>query len=164
FGLSSLFIYLATRRFASQVAGAFAVLVFSLSPIVVSASSWLSTEGPLYLATSAMLYYLFVCWTDRSENPATWIGLGLAVGLGFLSKASFVLIALPVLAFWLVLDRWTHLSVPRLASQRKAGLLALLVAAPWWVLNITPAVAGAHMARDFVRSTLGPPSLMTWVR
>jgi len=164
FAFSSWFVYLATRRIGSRVAGAFAALIFALSPDVVSASMWFSTEGPLYLATSAMLYFLFVCWTDKSERPGNWIGLGLAVGLGFLSKASFVLIALPVLAFWLIVARWKCLSVPSLAAQRKAGLLALLVAAPWWLLNIKPAIAGAQMARGFVPNSLGPPSLTTWIR
>ena len=164
FGATSLFIYLATRRFSGQVASAFAVLVFALSPIVVSASSWLSTEGPLYLATSAMLYYLFVYWTDRSEGYANWIGLGLAVGIGFLSKASFVLVALPVLGLWLVIGRWMPQGFPTLVSQRKAALLAFLVAAPWWLLNIRPAVAEAHMARNFVQNSLGPPSPATWLR
>jgi hypothetical protein len=164
FGLSAWFIYLATRRISSGVAGAFAVLVFSLSPQVVSASIWFSTEGPLYLATSAMLYYVFVCWSDRSESHANWIGLGLAVGLGFLSKASFVVIALPLLAFWLVIDRWGHLGIPRLASQRKAGLLAFLVAAPWWLLNLRSAMASTEQARGFVRQSLGPLSFVTWMR
>ena len=68
FGLSSAFVYLATRRIGSPVAGAFAVLVFALSPEVVGASKWYSTEGPLYLATSAMLYYLFVSWTASTED------------------------------------------------------------------------------------------------
>jgi 4-amino-4-deoxy-L-arabinose transferase-like glycosyltransferase len=163
FGLSAWIIYRATRCIGSQVAGALAVLVFSLSPQVVSASIWFSTVPALYLATSAMLYYVFLCWNDRSESSGNWIGLGLAVGLGFLSKASFVLIALPLLAFWLVVDRWSHLGVPRLASQRKAGLLALLVAAPWWLLNIKPAVVMVQSARGFVRHSLGPPSLATGI-
>jgi 4-amino-4-deoxy-L-arabinose transferase-like glycosyltransferase len=164
YGLSGWFIYLATRRIGTKVAAALAVLVFCLSPQVVSASIWFGTAGPLYLATSAMLYYVFLCWSDRSESSGNWIGLGLAVGLGFLAKASFVLIALPLLAFWLVLDHWSHLGVPKLTSQRKAGLLALLVAAPWWLLNIKSVVVMVHAARGFERDSLGPPSLATGVR
>ena len=164
FGLSAWFIYLATRRIGTPVAGAFAVLVFSLSPEVVSASIFFSTDAPLYLATSAMLYYLFVCWTEGSTRPNNWIGLGLAIGLGFLSKASFVLIAFPVLAFWLVVSRYGHLGIPSLTSQRKAAALALLVAAPWWLFNIKSSIAYAQYARGFVRNSLGPPSLQTWMR
>jgi len=164
FGLSAWFIYLATRRVANQVAGAFAVLVFCLSPQVVSASIWFGSEGPLYLATSAMLYYLFVSWTDKSEQSRNWIGLGLAVGLGLLSKSSFVLIGFPVLAFALVVDRWRPLGISMSSSLRKAGVLALLVAGPWWVLNIKSSIAYPGYARGFVRNSLGSPSPATWMR
>jgi len=164
FGLSAWFIYLATRRIGSRAAAAFAVLVFALSPEVVSASIFFGTDTSVYLATSAMLYYLFVGWTDESENPSSWIGLGLAIGLGFLAKTSFVLIALPVLAFSLVVSRWRRLGVPGLAWRLKAGVLALLVAAPWWLLNIKSSLAYTQYARAFVRNSLGPPSPVTWMR
>jgi 4-amino-4-deoxy-L-arabinose transferase-like glycosyltransferase len=164
FALSAGLIYLATRRIDNDLAGAFAALVFALAPIVVSACSWLSTEGPLYLGTSAMMYYLFASWTDKTERPANWIGLGLAVGLGFLSKASFAAIAIPVLAFWFVVGRWSHLGVPSLWSQRKAGALALMMAAPWWILNLRASLAYTQYARGFVANSLGPPSLATWAK
>jgi dolichyl-phosphate-mannose-protein mannosyltransferase len=162
FGLSSWFIYRATRRVGSQVAGALSVLIFSLSPEVVSASIRFGTEGPLCLATAAMLYYLFACWDSESERPANWIGLGLALGLGFLSKSSFIAIALPVLVFWFVAARWANLGVPGLTALRKAGVLALLLAAPWWLLHGRDALGLARYARGYVRHSLGPPSLVTW--
>jgi 4-amino-4-deoxy-L-arabinose transferase-like glycosyltransferase len=164
FGLSSWFIYLAARRIASVVAGAFAVLVFALSPEVVSASIFFGTDASLYLATSAMLYYLFATWSDKSEQPNHWIGLGLALGLGFLAKTSFMVIALPVLALWFVLGRWGRVGIPSLVSQWKAAVLALLVAGPWWLLNIKGAFAYGRYARGFVRNSLGTPSLATWMR
>src|SRR6266436_7101647 len=55
-GVSAGITYLTTRRLGSQVAGAVAVLVLCLSPEVLSASVFFSTEGPLFLATSVMLY------------------------------------------------------------------------------------------------------------
>ena len=164
FVLSSWFIYLATRRIASSVAGAFAVLVFSLSPEVVSASIFFGTDTSLYLATAAMLYYLFVLWSDNSEHPSTWIGLGLAIGLGFLSKASFIPIALPLLAFSLMLGYRRHSGIAAIVPLVKAGVIALLVAGPWWALNLKIAIHMTQQARAFVRNSLGPPSLMTWMR
>ena len=168
FALTAWFIYLATKRIANQVAGAFAVLVFCLAPQVISASIWFSSEGPLYLATSAMLYYLFASWTDTSERSRNWIGLGLAVGLGLLSKTSFVLIGLPVLAFALAVDIWKGRSKrpggSRLSSLLKAGALALLVAGPWWLLNAKAAFGFAKWARSDVRFSLGPASQGTWAR
>jgi 4-amino-4-deoxy-L-arabinose transferase-like glycosyltransferase len=163
FGLSAWFIYLATKRIASQMAGAFAVLIFCLSPQIVSASIWFSSEGPLYLATSAMLYYLFASWTDNSERSMNWIGLGLAVGLGFLSKSSFFLIGPPVLVFALAIDYWRPLRVSISSSLFKAGGIALLIAGPWWALNIRSSITYAEYARGFVRDSLGSPSPTTWI-
>jgi 4-amino-4-deoxy-L-arabinose transferase-like glycosyltransferase len=163
FALSSWFIYLATSRIGSRIAGAFAVLVFCLSPEVISASIFFGTDAPLYLATSAMLCYLFKGWSNPSEHSRNWIGLGLAIGLGFLSKTSFFLIALPALAFWFVAGRWRKLGDPGWALPLKAGTLALLVAGPWWLLNIKGAVAYGKYARGFVRNSLGPPSIATWI-
>ncbi len=164
FALTSVFVYLTARRIGSSVAGGVAVLVFSLSPIVISASMWFSTEGPLYLATSAMLYYIFKSWTDKSDHWSTWVGLGLAIGTGLLAKASFILILMPVLALWLAAGRRRDLGIPNLDSQWKAGLLALLVAVPWWLLNIKPAISVTQQARRFVSNSLGPPSPVTWLR
>ncbi len=163
FALSAWFIYLAARRIGGQVAGAIAVLIFALSPEVVSASIFFGTDAPLYLATSAMLYYLFAFWSDSSERPTNWIGLGVAVGLGCLSKTSFVLIALPVIAFAFVIRRYKYPGVPSLPSQFKAAALASLIAGPWWLLNVKAAFGYAHYARGFVRNSLGPPSLITWM-
>jgi Dolichyl-phosphate-mannose-protein mannosyltransferase len=161
---SAWFVYRATRCIAGRVAGAVAVLVFSLSPEVVSSSIFFSTEGPLFLATSAMLYYVFACWTGSSERPGTWIGLGMAMGLGLLSKASFVIVAAPVFAFWLLGIVRKRVAVQSVASLRNACILALLIAGPWWIFNLPAAFAMAHMARDYVRDSLGSPSLGTWLR
>jgi hypothetical protein len=164
FALSSWFVYLATCRIGGRIAGAFAVLVFALSPEVVTASVFFGTDTSLYLATSAMLYYVFVSWSDRSDRPRAWIGLGLAIGLGFLAKASFFVIAFPVLAFWLVAGHYGWLQVPSVTAQKKAAGLALLIAAPWWLVNIRASVEFAQHARGFVRNSLGSPSLGTWMQ
>jgi 4-amino-4-deoxy-L-arabinose transferase-like glycosyltransferase len=164
FGLSCWFIYLAARRIGSQTAGAFAVLIFSLSPEVVSASMFFGTDTPLYLATAAMLYYLFVYWTEPAERLSTWIGLGLAIGLGFWSKASFFAIAPPALAFALVISFRKHRTLAGVAPLCKACLLAGMIGAPWWIVNIRAAMAYAKYSRGFVRNSLGSRSLATFAR
>ena len=164
FGLSSWFVYLAASRIGSRIAGAFAVLVFCLSPEVISASIFFGTDASLYLATAAMLYYLFKSWSDPAEQPGTWIGLGVAVGLGFLSKTSFFVIALPALTFWFAVGRWRKLGAPGWELPLKAGALALLVAGPWWIVNLKGAIAYGKYARGFVRNSLGPPALTTWMK
>ena len=164
FSLSVRFVYLATRRFASRTASVFAALIFALSPEVISASIFFSTDAPLYLAVSAMLYYLFVYWTDQVQRTATWIGLGLAIGLGFLSKTSFAAIAVPVLAFVLFENFRKHSGLRGLAPIVKAGALGFIIAAPWWFLHFRSALVYAQFARSTVRNSLGAPSLSMLAR
>ncbi len=164
YGLSSWTIYLATRRIGSRVAGVFAVLVFSLSTEVVVSSNYFGAEGPLLLATAGMMYFLVVYWSEKAPYPGNWIGLGLAVGLGFLSKTSFALIAIPVLAFFLIDAYRKGLDRRDTAFLFKAGAVAGLVAGPWWLLNFRSALTYASYARNQYRSSLGPPSLSTWAQ
>src|SRR5258706_1253517 len=157
YGLSCGFIYLATRRIAGRAGAAFAVLVFALSPEVVAGSIFFGTDAPLYLAVSAFLYYVFTAWSGVPEQRKNWIGLGLALGLGLLAKASFFLIAFPVLAFWWVAGHYKWIEVPSIRTELKAGEWGGLVAGPWWVLNIRDSIAYAQYARGFVRNSLGSP-------
>ncbi len=156
--------YVTARRIGSPLAGVCAVLVFCLSPEVLSASVFFSTEGPLFLATSVMLYFLSFYWTDGVERPRGWIGLGLALGLGLLSKSSFVLIAFPVLALTLLFAYRRCLGGPAVRSFLKAGSLAFIVAAPWWLKNLGPALSYTKFAREQARNSLGAPSLLTWAK
>lgn len=171
FALSVAFIYLLTKRIANASAGAIAALIFSLSPVVVSAISWYGSEGPLYLATSAMLYYLCRIWTDSPHletERGSWIGLGLAVGLGLLAKTSFILIGLPVLIFaWgqsLMASRRHPEARSTSAPLLRATALAFMMAVPWWALNFRSAREYAEYARGFARDSVGQPSLATWWR
>jgi len=110
-----------------------------------------------------MLYFAFATWSEREQRSSNWLGLGCALGLGFLAKVSFILVALPVLAFWLAASHWASLKLPPLTSQRNAAALAFLIAAPWWTLNVKGAIAVAQGARGFVATSLGTPSLATWM-
>ena len=162
-GVSAWFIYLTTRRIASPAAGALAALVFCLSPEVISASIFFSTEGPFFLATSVMLYFVSAYWTDDIEpSRSNWIGLGLAIGLGFLSKSSFALIALPVVLATLFFARRRQLNFSATISFIKAGALGLIIAGPWWLKNLGSAVSYAKFAREQPRNSLGAPSFVTW--
>ena len=164
-GASGWLIYLTTRRMAGTAAAVVAVLVFCLSPEVVSASVFFSTEGPFLLATSAMLYFASFYWSDEAQHPRLWIGLGLAIGLGFLAKSSFLLIAFPVLVVTLILFlRRFHWKLRAWSSFLKAGALAFVIAAPWWLKNLGPAWAYTKYAREQPRNSLGTPSLLTWAK
>ncbi len=159
FGVSAVFIYMAVRRIGSRIAAAFAVLIFALSPEVIGASIFFSTEGPMYLAISALIYFIFVYWTEEIPRTRTWIGLGLAIGLGLLSKSSFILVAFPLLAFVLVENFRKHLGIRGLAPIIKSGVLGFLIAAPWWFVHFRDAMWYAKFARSTTRNSLGPHSL-----
>jgi 4-amino-4-deoxy-L-arabinose transferase-like glycosyltransferase len=164
YSMSCWTIYLATRRIGSRVAGVFAVLFFSLCTEVVVSSTYFSTEGPLLLATAGMLYFLVAYWSEKAPYKGNWIGLGLAVGLGFLSKTSFALMAFPLLAFF-SFNAYRKGPDRRDASILvKAGAVAFLVAGPWWLLNFRSALSYASYARNQHRGSLGPPSFATWVQ
>ncbi len=163
FALSAFLVYLAARRIASSAGGGFAALIFCLSPLVIRANMWFSTEGPLYLATAATLYYVIRLWYDKPRHWSNWVGLGTAVGVGLLAKASFLAILVPLLVLWLVVERRRDLGIPSLAKEWKAGVLALLIAGPWWILNLKAAISTTEQARGFVANSLGPPSPVTWL-
>jgi 4-amino-4-deoxy-L-arabinose transferase-like glycosyltransferase len=164
FCLSVLLIYLTARRLSNSSSGALAALIFALSPEVVSASIFYGTDTQLYLGTAGMLYFLFDYWNKGVASTRNWIGLGLAISLGLLSKTSFFAIFVPLVVFWLFASVWQRLRVPGLLPQFKAFALALAVSGPWWALNFKSAFAYGAFARGFVRNSLGPPSLITWAR
>jgi 4-amino-4-deoxy-L-arabinose transferase-like glycosyltransferase len=98
FAIAAILVYRTAALLGGPAAAAFAAVFVCLSPDVVAATVFLSTEPPLYLATAAMLWFLVRTWSTGSEPASGWIGLGLALGLGFLAKASFLMIATPVMA------------------------------------------------------------------
>jgi 4-amino-4-deoxy-L-arabinose transferase-like glycosyltransferase len=163
FTLSLWFIYLTGNRVAGKAAGALAVLIFALCPEVIAASMYFGTDASLYLATSALFYFVLTIWDRRNDSRTAWIGLGCAVGFGFLSKASFVVLALPLLGFWLVAGHFEWLGIRSLMLQKKAAVLAALIAGPWWLLNIKSTIQYTQYARGFVRNSLGPRSLGTFM-
>ncbi len=166
FLISACFIYLTTRRFAGPIAATIAILVFCLSPDVVAASIFFSTEGPLYVAVAATLFFLSIYWSDAPEPSGNWIGLGLSMSLGLLSKITFASLAGPVFLFSAITARRHH-GRSALVSLVKAAVLSLVMAFPWWRRNIGPALGYANFtSRGFLpRYTLGSHfSVITWER
>jgi len=130
-----LFIYATAKRMAGPVAAAIATIFVASSSGVVSATHEFGTEGPLFLATAMLLYFVL-----NPDEP--WWGLGVALGIGALSKATFALIAGPIL-LWEVWKR------PR--TTLKAVALGTAIALPWWALNFRSAVEYANYASHFYR-------------
>lgn len=164
FSLAAWFVFLSGRLLGGRVAGAFAALLFCLSPEVIAASSFFGTDASLYLATSAMLFFLFRRLRDSDVQSWDWIGLGFAVSLGFLSKTSFFVLGPPGLLVWLAVCIHQKRGRQGVLFLMKAGLLSALLAGPWWYFNFRGAVEYARYARGFVRNSLGSPSISTWLK
>src|SRR5262249_26455220 len=92
FALAAFLVHRTAAWLAGPAAAAFAVVFLCLSPDVIAATVFFSTEPALYLATAAMLWLLVRSFGAESERTSKWIVLGLALGLGALAKASFLVI------------------------------------------------------------------------
>lgn len=156
--VSLAFIYLASRRIAGSNAGAFAVAFLAVCPIIIGSNMRFYVDYPFYLAIAALLYFLFLDWNSAQQPNRSWIGFGLALGLGVLAKPPFIFIAGPIMLLTLILS-WRKVIVsPRPMSLAKASVLASAVMLPWWVFNFKPALAKAFLSGNFVRHSLGPKS------
>lgn len=164
FALAAYFVYLAGCKIASRAAGAFAAILFLLAPEVVGASIFFSTDAPLFLATAAMLYFLFALWSDPAERTSSWVGLGCALGLGLWAKVSFLALGGPVVAFALLLALRRSGGILRMNPIYKACGLAAVIGLPWWGLNLRSAISYADFTRGDVRNSLGAPSIITVAR
>ena len=135
--IAATFLFLTGRAMYGARAGMFAALIYALMPAVILSSGIISTDGVLMPLWSMGLYFM---WRLRGEGGG-WpsaVGLGVAIGAGFLSKYAMVYFLIG-LALALLFDR----------DARKAllsinGALALLIAGA----IIAPHIAW-NMAHDF---------------
>jgi 4-amino-4-deoxy-L-arabinose transferase-like glycosyltransferase len=150
-------IYRTAQRLAGATAGAFAVFFLMLSPRVLESGKAFLTEYPLYLTLAATLYFLFRDWSrDAKPDSLSWIGLGIALGLGALAKVTFVAIAAPTILLAAILSRLGIIGSPSVLYLAKASGLGLAILAPWWLLNYRSAWGFTRFSADFMRSSVGP--------
>ncbi len=136
--------------------------MLALCPGMIFESMTFGTEYPLFVATSAMLYFLFSNWNTGKDSRAARVGLGMSLGLGALAKATFLLIGGPALLAALIFSARKRITSPTPKSLIISGLIGTAIALPWWALNFQQATESAAGARSFYRHSLGPPSLSTF--
>ena len=129
--LTSLVIYAIGCRLFSTATGFVSALVFISLPLV-SFYSWLTTTDGLLLFFWALALYGFIRAVE-TDAWRDWCGLGLALGLGLLSKYTASLFLVSVLLAGLIVPHYRA----RLASRRAivALLVALLVFMPNLIWN-----------------------------
>jgi hypothetical protein len=93
--------------FEDEHAGATAALIFNLT-IAVSVGSFIATSDAAVIATSAFTLYC-LAQIEKSDNGFWWLGVGVFVGLGMLSKYTTVFLACGIV-LWVVITpqrrRW----------------------------------------------------------
>ncbi len=152
--LTTLLLYaLAKRLFDARVAFWSGLLFFTLPGVALS-SLIISTDVPLFLCWSAAAYALWRALETDAWH--WWLLMGLACGIGLLSKYTMGIFALSVFAYLLLspLQR-KHFANPK---PYVAAALAALIFAPnlWWnahhgwptfhhTADISNLEAGAHL-------------------
>ena len=135
FTLTSLFfIYKLTALLFDRTSAYISVLLASILPSTVASGYLATTDGLIILFWSASLYFLAKVFF--SDSRYAWIGVGVCVGLGLLSKYTMALLPIGILAYMLInrnAYRWWSSPWPYLS-----GILALLIFLPviyWNYIN-----------------------------
>ncbi len=159
FALTLGIIYLLGRLLAGPACGAFTVLLLAISPVVLGSAITFGTEPVLYLSVAGTLYFLLRRLQSPRRGLFDTLGLGFFLGLGLLSKTSFVMVAVPMMAMAFVLA-WRR-TIPGLypAFLLRAALVGGLLAFPWWQRSWREALGYAQYSSQFARHSLGGPGI-----
>ncbi len=130
--ITSVLLYLIGRRLGGEVFGAVSAVVFITLPGVTLSAVLISTDVMLFLWWTLAFWALLRALESNAWRD--WLLLGLAGGLGLLSKYTMGVFALSLMLYLLweptVRSQWRN---PRLYA---AGILAALILSPnlWWNL------------------------------
>jgi len=151
FLLSALLIYHGCRFILDFHSSLFGALLFLLSIGPISTSMHFGMEAILYPAVAGFFFTISRIISVKEIGPlSSWL-LAIVVVVGGLSKASFVLIAFPVLCLLVAFVGARLVSVAKPRITLVLGLLALLTLLPWWVFNFKHAAGYAFYASTYVR-------------
>jgi dolichol-phosphate mannosyltransferase len=129
--LASAYVYALTRDLFGAPSALAALVLMQVLPFFFMAGLLMTPDAPLTACWAATLYYLERALIAGRANA--WWGVGIALGLGLLSKYTIVLLGASVACF-ILLDpparRWLRHPYPYAAA-----LLALLIFSPVLVWN-----------------------------
>ena len=130
--ITAYFSYNLTLRIFDRQAALGAVLLLAVLPLYFGVGFLMTPDAPLHAAWSALLYFSYRAFLEN--DSAAWIGFGVSLGLGLLSKYTIVLLGPPFLLFMLVdqrARRWFLKPGPYIALA-----LALLLFSPVLIWNM----------------------------
>ena len=126
------YLYALARNLYDKSTGMRAVLLLAVLPFGFASGMLMTPDAPLMAAWAATLHYMER--TLLADRNGAWLGLGIAFGLGLLSKYTLGLLGMAALVF-VILDpasrRWLRRPQPYLAA-----LLALLLFSPVILWNM----------------------------
>jgi hypothetical protein len=146
---TGLVIYLLARRLYDARTALWSAVAYITLPGVSASAALITTDAPLLLCWAVALY-AFV----RAREPGDarwWLVVGIAAGLGLLSKYAMAYWLLSAL-FYLLLIRDERIHLPRFAG---AVALALAIYAPNFLWNAANGFASYLHTRD--NASLGGP-------
>jgi dolichol-phosphate mannosyltransferase len=129
--ITAFFVYRLSRHMLNRTAALGAVALLSALPLYFGTGFLMTPDAPLHAAWAALLYFLYRALID--QRPESWLGVGISLGCGMLSKYTIVLLG-PAVIIFMLLDqrarRWFIRSEPF-----GAALIALLVFSPVLIWN-----------------------------
>jgi hypothetical protein len=126
--------------FGDERIGATAALYFNLTLVMAAGSIIATPDNPVVVATTFLLLTLCKLW--QSGRGVWWLAVGVAFGVGMLSKYTTIFFAVSIL-LWLLavpdLRRWLFTPWPWLAA-----VVALAVFSPTLIWNAEHGWASVH--------------------
>jgi len=168
-GITACFIYGAGARLFGPRAGFFAALLYLTLPGVSFSSSIMSTDPPLLTCWAAAFYAAVRLGAGAAPATPWWLALGLATGLGLLSKYAMGFFILGFV-LWLALDGPVRQRLMGTAKGRAgvlmAGGFAFLIILPNLIWNMgSRFVTFAHTAANanFGDALLRPEKFLEFI-
>jgi dolichol-phosphate mannosyltransferase len=115
--LAAIFMFRLTSNLYDRPAAFRTILLLAVLPIYFGLGFFMTPDAPLYAAWAGCLYFL-----ERAlvgQNRRAWLGVGICVGLGMLSKYTIALLGLGTLTFLLIdrqSRRWLFRPEPYIAA------------------------------------------------
>ena len=132
--IAAFFCFQLARNLYDKTVAFVAVMIFCTLPFFFATGMLMTPDAPLTAAWSGALFFLERALID--ERRTAWLGVGLCIGLGMLSKYTIALLGPATLIFILLdpgLRRWLWQPWPYLAAAISAAIFSPVVI--WNFLN-----------------------------
>ena len=132
--ITGFFMYRLTKNLFDKTAALITLLMLSVLPLYLGTGMFMMPDPPLYAAWAGALYFLSLALLDQQHRA--WIGVGLCLGLGVISKYT-ILILVPAAFIFVLLHFKKTTRRTLLRPELYAGaVLAILLFLPVILWNL----------------------------